>query len=435
MKNVKRLYVCLLLLLAFSILGACSSNSEKESSAAKNDPNANASAPEDFKGTLEIWTFFADVEKMAVKFEEEYPNVKVNVSVFPGDQYQTKLMNAINTKTDVPDIFDLEKGYMGKFMNQPFVADLSAMGADDLVKDYVPYVKELGTGEDGSIRAISDHSSPGAFWYHRDLAEKYLGTSDPAKVSEMVSSWDKIIALGKQVKEKSNGQVSLISHYGDAYNSEKSHQEMWVKENTLNIDPAWETVFNNMKAIRDENVDAKLGYMSGGWGDALNEGGVIMFANPAWAGFMIDNENGAAAGKYGLAKTPSGYFEGGTYRAIYEGSENKKLAYEFLAFIAGEEWQQYNLEQTGNMPALQTVYEKNKDTFTHEFFGEQKILDTYYDLVMDIPAVKATENNDEITTLWYDAASEAINSGESYEKALSDFKGFVQNQYPDIEVK
>ncbi|WP_077328955.1 ABC transporter substrate-binding protein [Virgibacillus siamensis] len=433
MKSLKFFKLFLVLVFVLGLLAACSNGGDKSDAAS--DVNADAKAPEDFQGELEIWTFFGQVKEMAAKFEEKYPNVKVNVSVFPGDQYQTKLMNAINTKTDVPDIFDLERGYMGKFINQPFVANLSEMGAEKLVEDYIPYVRELGIAEDGTIRAISDHSSPGAFWYHRDLAKKYLGTDDPQKVSKMVSSWDKIIELGKKVKKKSNGKVHLISHFGDVYNVEVSNQEMWIKDGKLNIDPQWETVFNKMKTIRGEGIDAKLGYFSAGWGDALNEGGVIMFANPSWAGFMVDNENGKAKGKYGLAKTPSGYYQGGTYRSIYEGSDNKKLAYEFIKFIASEEWQQYNLKKTGNMPALKTVYEKNLGNFTHELFGNQKILKTYYDLVMEIPPQKATGKNKAISSLWYDATSEAIDSGEDYKKALSDFKASVKNGYPEVEVE
>lgn len=436
---MKKINLLVLFLLVMAVLVACSS--DEESTGSDNEEsgetiNTEDMSPEDFEGELSIWTFFGDVEMMAEKFEEKYPNVDVNVEVFPGDQYQTKLMNALNSNTDVPDIFDLERSYMGKFINQPFVANLSELGADELVEDYIPYVKELGMGEDGSIKAISDHASPGAFWYHRDLAQEYLGTDDPEEVSAMVSDWDSIIELGKQVQEESNGEVHLISHFGDVFNIEKSNPELWLDEdNTMVVDEQWGEIFGNMQAIRDQGVDAKLGYHSGGWGDALNEGGVIMFANPAWASFMVSNENGEAEGKYGLAQTPSGYYEGGTYRTVFNGSENKEIAYEFIKFITSEEWQQYNLEETGNMPALQSLYEENADEFTHAFFGDQKVLETYYDLLMDIPANRATENNNDISTLWYDAAAEAIDNGQSYEEAMESFKATVQNSYPEIVVE
>lgn len=435
MKRSNSLYLFFILLMT-AVLTACSGgNSESGGDASGgNESTSNEEvAPEDLEGELSIWTFFGGVEDMAAAFEEEYPNVTVNVEVFPGDQYQTKLMTAIQSNTDVPDIFDLEANWMGRFINQEFVANLSEdMGADDLVADYVPYVKELGTGEDGNIRAISDHSSPGAFWYHRDLAEEHLGTQDPAEVAEMVGSWEDIIALGQKVQEESNGEVHLLSSFSDVYNVERSQQEKFVQDDQLNIDPAWEEVFNNMKEIRDTGVDAKLGYFSGGWGDALNEGNVIMFALPAWAGFMVDNENGEAEGKYGLAPTPSGYYDGGTFRAVYEGSENKDLANAFIEYISSAQWQERNLEETGNMPGLMSVYEDLGDSFTHEFFGDQKILQVYKEQVDDIPAQKATENEADIQSMWYDAASAGVENDQTYDQVLEEFRAAVQNAYPEI---
>jgi multiple sugar transport system substrate-binding protein len=416
-------------------LTACGGSNETETEEVPNGEESAQVSPEELEGELEIWTFFGQVEDMAAGFEEKYPNVDVNVSVFPGDQYQTKIMTAIQTRTDVPDIFDLERGYMGKFINQNFVTDLSAMGADELVEDYVPYVRALGEGENGEIRAISDHSSPGAFWYHRDQAKEYLGTDDPEEVTEMVSNWESIIELGKQVQEDSNGEVHLFSHFGDVFNVEKSHQERWVQDGQLVIDPNWEEVINHMREVRDGGVDAKLGFFSAGWGDALNEGNVIMFAMPAWAGFMVNNEDGKAEGKYGLAMTPKGYYDGGTYRSIYEGSENKELAYEFIKYIASEEWQERNLEATGNMPGLQTVYEDNKESFTHEFFGDQQVLDVYNDVVMDIPAVRATETDEDISRMFYDTVSAGIENNRSNEEILERFTSEVRNAYPDLQVE
>ncbi|MBM7551528.1 ABC transporter substrate-binding protein [Thalassobacillus pellis] len=435
MNKKNLLFTMLVFIFAIGTLVGCSGG-EETSGGSDQELNNENMKPEDFKGELDIWTFFGGVEGMAKSFEEKYPNVTVNVEVFPGDQYQTKLMTAIQSRTDVPDIFDLERSYMGRFINQEFVANLSEMGKiEDRVENYVPYVKSLGEGKDGNVKAVSDHSSPGAFWYHRDLAKKYLGTDDPEKVSEMVSSWDKVIELGQKVYEESGGKVHLLSHYGDVFNVEKQHQEKWIQNGKLVIDPAWKDIFMDMKQIREKNVDAKLPYFSGGWGDALNEGGVIMFAMPAWGGFMVNNDGGQAKGKYGLAKTPSGYYEGGTFRAIYEGSDNKELAYEFIRYISGEEWQTKNLEETGNMPALKSVYEKKLDTYTHEFFGDQKILKQYYELVQDIPPHEAGEDQNAISTLFYDAASAAIDNGESYEQALERFKKLVSNGYPELEIE
>lgn len=418
-------------ILIASILAGCTKEVEGETNNRKNYNDENMKV----EGKLEIWTFFGQVEDMAKKFEEKYPDVEVEVKVFPGDQYQTKLLTALQSGKDVPDIFDLERSYIGKFINSNFAANLSDMGAEELVGDYVPYVQELGRDENGDLKAISDHSSPGGFWFLKENAKKWLGTDDPNEISEMVSSWDKVIELGKKVSKESSGDVHLISHYGDVYNIEGYHMKPWIQDNKLYIDEGWKEAYEIQKQIFQNDVDAKLEFFSAGWGNALNDGSVILTAMPAWGEFMVDNKDDKASDKFGIAKTPKGLYMGGTYRSIYEKSENKEAAYAFLKYIASEEWQQYNLEETGNMPGLMTVYEDNLDSFTSSFFGDQNILEPYYELVKEIPAYRADKYGEEILSKWRKVAGQGVKNDTDIEEVIKQFKKEVKNSFPELEIE
>jgi hypothetical protein len=244
-------------------------------------------------------------------------------------------------------------------LESKFLADLSAIGGEELVKDHLPYVQAYGRSSDGKLRAVSDNSSPGGFWYLRDNAKKWLGTDNPDEISAMVDSWEKVIALGKKIKRDSIGKVHLIQSASGLFDIMAYNTEPWVKEGKLNVDPKWKQTYETQLKIRAEGVDAKLGFMSSGWGSALNDGSVVLTSMPSWASFMIDNKDGNANGKFGVAKTPQGWFLGGRYEGIYEKSPNKELAYEVLKFIAAPEWQKFNLEQTGNMPSNELVFDQN----------------------------------------------------------------------------
>ncbi|MDN4072990.1 extracellular solute-binding protein [Fictibacillus terranigra] len=422
----KWLAMILSVILMVGVISGCSSNESTSSNANKGN--------KEVEGKLVIWTFFGQVKDMAKEFEKKYPKAKVEVKVFPGDQYKTKLLTALQSGQNVPDIFDLERGYIGQFVNSNFAANLSDMGGEKLVKDYVPYVQELGRDQKGDLKAISDHSSPGGFWYIKSNAKKWLGTDDPEKIGEMVNSWDKIIDLGKKVSKESNGKTHLISSYGDVYNIEAYHMDPWVKDGKLNIDPRWKKAYKTQKEIFNNNVDAKLDFFSAGWGNAINDGSVVLTAMPAWAGFMVDNKGNKSNGKYGIAKTPTGLYMGGTYRAIYEKSPNKDLANQFIKFIASKEWQEHNLKTTGNMPALETVYKDNLDSYTSPLFGNQNILKPYYDLVKDIPAQKADKYGEEILSLWRKVAGQGIKDNANVDKVISKFKKEVKNAFPELQV-
>ncbi|MDB4865705.1 MAG: extracellular solute-binding protein [Cohnella sp.] len=426
------------------LLAACGKgNSNNDSSASpaaspsgSASPSASASAaPADLKGHLVIWTYFDQVKQMADKFTEAHPGVKIDVQIFPGDQYETKLMTALQSGRNVPDIIDLDRGYIGKFLESKFLADLSAMGGEDLVKSYLPYVQAYGRSPDGKLKAISDNSSPGGFWYVRESAKKWLGTDDPDKISSMVDSWDKVIELGKKVAKDSGGKVHLIQSASALNDIMSYNTASWVKDGKLNIDPKWKDTYETELKIRANNVDAKLPFMSAGWGSALNDGSVILTSMPSWAVFMVDNKDGKAKGKFGVAKTPQGFFLGGRYEGIYEKSPNKELAYEVMKFIASPEWQKYNLEKTGNMPGNATVFDQNQDTFKSDLFGDQLILKTYADQMKAMPALQANKYDEGILSKWGKVAGDGLEKGASYDQVVAAFKKEVKNTYPELQVE
>ncbi|MFB9278640.1 ABC transporter substrate-binding protein [Cohnella cellulosilytica] len=443
MKRTKWFSMMLTLVMVVAVIAACGNKNDNNASnepapsssaPAQTEETPGSEAPKELEGNLVVWTFFDQVKEMGLKFEEKHPGVKVEVNIFPGDQYQTKLLSAMQSGSNVPDVFDLERGYIGKFIDASFIADLSAMGIEDMLTDYIPYVRELGRAADGTIRAVSDHSSPGAFWYIRDNAKQYLGTDNPDEISAMVDSWDKIVDLGKQVYEKSGGKVYLMQNAGDVFDIAAYNTEPWVKDGKLNIDPKWQTYYEIQQKIRANNVDAKLGFMSAGWGNALNDGSAILSAMPAWATFMIDNKDGKAVGKFGVAKSPEGFYTGGTYRGIYEKSPNKELAYEFIKYIASPEWQEYNLGKTGNMPGSGKVYQDNMDTYKVDLLGDQNPMRVYYELVNAMPGIAPDKYSEEVLSKWKKYAGEGITNKTAYEDVVAAFKKEVKSAFPDIQV-
>ncbi|HEX7065432.1 MAG TPA: extracellular solute-binding protein [Bacillales bacterium] len=391
------------------------------------------------KQDLVVWTFFGQVKELAKQFEKAYPNVDVHVKVFPGDKYKTKLQTALQTKTNIPDVFDLERAYISYFINTPYVANLSEMGADKLVEGMVPYVAALGKDDEGNVRAVADSSSPTGFWYHRSGAKKWLGTEDPDKISDMISSWDKFIQLAEKVANKSNGKVHLIDSASSVFSLEKYQMDFWVKDKKFQIDPKWDKVLNVMRTIREKELGAKLPGFSSGWGSAINNydpnAPAIMYGLPSWATFVIDNENDKAAGKFGVAKPPVGSYVGGTYRAIYTNTPHKEAAYAFVKFDASKKWQNYNLKHTGNMPSLKSVYEENMNSYTPPLFGDQKVMKMYYDISMSIPAKQAGLYREDINGMFGSIVTEMLNKGQSNEWAYKQLKSKVQEAYPEIEVE
>lgn len=387
--------------------------------------------------TLVVWTFFSQVKLLAQQFDKTHPGDHVIVKVFPGNTYETKLQTALSTGYGVPDVFDLERSYIGQFNNTPYVANLSKMGANALTKNMVPYVAALGTNSQGNVIGIADSSSPGGFWYRRAEAKKWLGTENSQKISQMVSSWSKIIALGKKVYKASHGTVHLLDTSASVMVVQNHNMLPWVNNGNLQIDPAWSHILNVVRTVHQDHVSAGLPGFSAGWGSALNapgsNGAAILFAVPSWATFMINNKNNAGVGKFGVAAAPAGYYEGGTYRAIYSKAPNKKLAWEFLKFDASPQWQVWNLQHTGNMPSDVSVF-KSQSNYKIPFFGNENVMGMYYNIAMKIPGRSPSKYGESINGDWGSIVAQMVQQNKTTQWAYTQLKQKVADTYPSVRI-
>jgi multiple sugar transport system substrate-binding protein len=383
-------------------------------------------------GKLVLWTYFDQVKIAAQEFMKKHPGISVDVKVYPGSDYETKMRLALQTDQSAPDLFDLDVDYLGKYVNGPFPENLSAMGAGDLVKDYVPYVSALGKDGKGDVRAVADTSSPGGLWFRRDVAKQYLGTDDPDQVSHMVSSWDGMIRAGRDVLKKSGGQVHILESYSIVVQDSRHQMKPWVVGGKFNVDPAWNQVLDAARTMFQEGIDAKLGAFSPAWGSAWNNGSVIMFGWPSWASTFIDPTK--TGDTWGIAKGPVSYYEGGRYTAIYSKSGNKQLAYRYIQFLAGRDWQLTNLQKTQNMPGLRTVYQDQGNSYKPSLFAGQPIMKTYQPIAMGVPARPADSLTETIQSLFYPVVSNGFKTGKSNQEIFDGLKQQVRSQLPDVKV-
>ena len=93
------------------------------------------------------------------------------------------------------------------------VADLG-ITADDYANSY-QYNLDLGSDVDGNVRALFWQATPGCYAVRADLAEKYLGTTDPAALAEKFKDLDTIVATAKEVNDASGGKCKLFSGYDE----------------------------------------------------------------------------------------------------------------------------------------------------------------------------------------------------------------------------
>jgi multiple sugar transport system substrate-binding protein len=301
-----------------------------------------------------------------------------------------------------------------------------------LVKDYVPYVSALGRDSRGRLRGVTDNSSPAGFLYRRSLAKKYLGIDTPEQLSAQLTQWSDVVTLGREVKKAGGGKVHLIADYAIIVQDARHQMDPWVTDKKFTVDPRWNQILDIARTVYDEGLDAKLEAFSAPWGAAWNNASVVMFGWPSWAASSNIDPH-ATGDDWGLAKGPSPEYEGGRYTFVYKNSPRKKLAYKYLEFLAGAEWQNYNLQQTQNMPGLKSVFEQNRSTYKPALFGGQPILDVYEPIALAIPPRPANPDSESVEALFNTAVSDGMRAGRTNAQIFDSLKAAVRSQLPDVK--
>lgn len=403
---------------------------------------------EQVTGEITVWSFLtqAEIDSYVEMYAEINPNVKVNATVFPSDQFMTKVQAALRSGVGCPDVITAEIAHLGQLKNTEYLANLSEApyNAETYAEDQVPYVVALSRDDSGNLKGLSYQSCPGGFWYRKELAREYLGTDDPDEVSALVSNWDDIIELGKSVYEQSGGEVALFDNPGSASQVLiNNRQGAYVDENN-NLLPLsfFRSVMETMKAFRDNNVDAKRDAWSASWSAGFyTEKPFIFVGMPSWGLHYCIKANtpkdaADTDNTWGFAYSPTGYQAGGTWMSIYEGSENKEAAWDFVRTTTVDEgYLDLYVKRTGDMvgyiPAIENIIESG---FRDSFLGDQDIYTYMYKAAMEVQPNPMTKYDQLINDTFSSKVNLVLDGQMDIDTAVDEFAIAIQNSFPEINI-
>jgi ABC-type glycerol-3-phosphate transport system substrate-binding protein len=394
--------------------------------------------PTAFKGTMNMWSFTDEVKKMIDRFESVYTGVKVELTIVPCEEYLNKIRPVLRSGKNAPDVFTAEYSNVIDLVESGFYADLGQFNPN--TGDLVDYVVGVGTDSTGKLRALSWQTTPGGFFYRRSIAKKYLGTDDPEKIGEMLSTEDKFLDVARKLKNESDGAVKLIAGYGDYQQYAWSRRtKPFVSDGKLNIEQSVMDYFDAAKTMRDEQLTAEIGTWSPPWFENMNKAEPEIFGwiLPTWGLHYVIKPNAKdTMGDWGVCKGPGSYFWGGTWMGIYSKSENKEIAWEFVKmFTLDEETLTWWAKDTGDFLGNAKVVEQIKNDFADDLLAGQN---HYLYFASEAPKVNGkllAKYDLDIRGFLMGAINNYVEGTMSKEEAIEQFKADVKNAFPDIEVK
>ena len=374
---------------------------------------ANAEANTELTGTLTYWTYTDNAYQLTTEFAKKYPNVTVDVQVFGGDEYKTKIVTALQDGTNVPDIFDLEEGYVYEFLDSSLIADLSYIGIEELTANYYGYQIASMKDSSGNFKCLTFMSNPVLFWYLRDACEDML-------------------QLQKKVWEESNGEVAVFGTIGEMPKVSAFSFDPLVQNGELVITQDWIDLIDEIRNFYESGVDPEYGSWSGEWATAWNSGKLLFRTMPSWDFFTDWSVN---EGNVGVAVPFKASFEGQTCLCVYNKSPNKELAGEFLKFIASDEFQIANMENNNQVPASRTAIAAMAETNSDPKFGGQNLIATFGEVLENVESITPDKYTRSVQNLFQKTVTNGVKAGEDNDTILSNFKAALADQYPEVVIK
>lgn len=406
---------------------------------ATTDAGNQAKKPEDFTGKLVIGHFNNDESSPLVEeFKKKYPNVEVDLQVTADTNgaYQTLITTALRSGQDVPDVFAAESAFVKRFVNLPDAyEDLSKfMSTDELKSKLVPYTVEIGTDNNGVVRALSHQATAAAVGYKREMAKKYFGSDDPKEIGKLFSSADEIVKTGKKLVESSGGKAKLFPGMAELMRMYLGAREQgWVVDGKLTIDDKVKEFVKIAKELRDIGAEGALEAWTPQWSAAIEDDIHFAYAIPTWGiPWIIDvnqSEANKGTGNWGLAEAPAPYTWGGTWFGIYSKSQNKELAWEFIKFITLDEdqsvaWAKKSGDFISNRAAIEKLSKdpemisKTVNQNPYEFFGP---------MITGINGKIITEFDDQITNAFQNAMLSYLAGNINEDQMWAQFKDQVRS--------
>lgn len=400
---------------------------------------AEAETNTDLSGTLEVWGWTTDPEYQIEAFEKAYPNVTVNYTMI-GTDYDTKMQTIVDNRTEGPDVFYADVKTVKNYIESDAWETLNADPYNIDVSDSEDYTVKLGSDSDGNVKALSYQATPGGFWYKRDLAKKYLGTDDPDEISEMLSTTDGMLDVAEKLKEGSNGETHMFASYKDLWQFANYGMRSlaWVDGDKFQMDDYIPEFFDLAKTVRDNGYDAKIDTWSEAWYASCADDSVFGYAEPTW-GLQYVIQTGApdSEGNWGLASMPAAYFNGGSYLGIYQESQNKELAAEYVKFVCtNKNFLAQYAKDKGDYTSLKSVNKEIADGgYEEPWCAGQNTFKFFSDQMDKINTDIVTKYDDTIGNLMLNNVDLYLNGQLDKDAAIAQFKDDVASNYRRLDVE
>jgi multiple sugar transport system substrate-binding protein len=397
-------------------------------------------AAENGPETIEMWGWNAgEIQKLMAAYKEQ-TGVDVNLNYSAVAQAETfqKLQTIVSSGLDLPDMVPSEVNQRGTMLALDIWEDLEKAPYSFDVNLIFPYQQALLRNESGVLVAIPIDTSSAALAYKRDLAEKYLGTSDSKELEKMMPTWNDFVEKGKQVQAASGNKVFMFASLTNIYQIASGQNPAPIaRNNRLDMTPV-SSVIQQIVKFRDNRTSDNITEGSPAYNASYVDDLHIFYPCAGWSPNyqIMPNDPDGPTHMWGLMVPPEGCFSwGGSAYMVPKKAKHGLAGYKFVAWFSSKEgttWAYENLDW--NCSNAEAYKQPKLAQFGNSYFGDQNLGTVFYGAI-DTINVRPVSPFDVIIQDTFNLVVENLNSDRNLtvEKAVALFETEFRNKAPDIQ--
>ncbi|AOR24525.1 extracellular solute-binding protein [Clostridium taeniosporum] len=356
----KRLII-LILLLSFCgvILLGCKLN--------KDESNENV--------TLTFWSGYKNKEaevfknKIIPKFNEKYPNVKIEATTIDESEYDKRLIESI-VEGNNPDIARIDVTAVQRYAKLGAVAPIDEFKDFEKIKEEV-YENTLSTNLfDGRYYGIPINTNTKVSIYNKGLLKKAGFTEAPKTFDELISIGEKLKNDGVYPLSIQRTDVWAWCPYFLSLGGKFTNEDNTKATGFLNSNESIEAL-QKIVDLTNGKFIAQPAFGDIDTWNGLKENKYLMIDEGTWwFGSNKDFKENVIISELPAINGKSISVMGGENTVIFNNSKNKEMASKFIQFLASDEVQTIFCEELGFLPV-------NKKTAQKDCVIKNNMLNTY----------------------------------------------------------
>lgn len=417
---------------------------EEETTIPENAITGDATASD----SIVIWGWNDDLKNILDgPFKETNPDLYkriVFVNAGGTNYYQGKIDEILKDTSNelYPDLMLVEADTVKKYVNGKDLMSLKDLGLTDADwSEQYQYNIDLGSDFDGNYKASFWQATPGCLQIRADLAEKYLGTTDPEVLqNDYLSTWDKLLETAKTVNDASNGKCKLFSGYTDLYRiyCNSRTQGFYDDNDVITLDDSLMAYLEMAKKTYDDELTFNTNQWTGDWypnmeGDGVETNAAMIYSGCPWFTYWCLND--AWNANTILVQGPQAFFWGGTGISATVGTADKDAAAEIIKTITCDsdfmkKISNLNSDYVNNKGAIdELIADIDADPTKNcaRMYGDQNFIKFFKDKADGIDASTIRAEDNEIMGLFNTQVDQYAQGNKDLDTAIADFKAAVHD--------